>query len=107
MIRYTYALVSVLVLALAFTAGTFGDDKAPVAALPPHPLDSAFAKANTANDATNALLNDPLFKKAVQAAVKAKKDREAAIQKDKALIGPSPAQAARAAFLKVINNEKE
>ena len=51
----------------------------------------------------NGLLNNDLFKKAVQAAAKAKQDRKADMAKTP--IGPTPDQAARAAFLRVLNQE--
>jgi hypothetical protein len=79
------------------------DDKKPVGALMPLPIDKAFEKANGKDAITNALLNDPTFKKAVQAAAKAKADRIAAMKT--VPIGPTPEQAARAEFLRVLSGE--
>jgi hypothetical protein len=81
-------------------------EKPKVGALMPSPLDKAFEKGTTERDITTNLLNDPTYQKAVKEAVKAKKDREAAI-KGGAKIGPSPAQAARTAFLRVLQGEAE
>jgi hypothetical protein len=78
------------------------DDKAKVAALPPHPLDSAFAtRGNTTRDLTNGLLNNPMFQRAVAAALKAKQERQAQMRQTP--VGPTPEQAARQAFLETLN----
>lgn len=75
--------------------------KKAVAALPPHPLDGAFARPKI----TDGLLNNDLFKKAVQEAAKARKEQEERFKKNPGFAGPTPAQAARMKFLKVLNGE--
>jgi hypothetical protein len=82
------------------------EKKPMVGALPPHKLDKSFERANRPEDITNALLNDPLFQKAVQDAFKAGVDNQAARQKDPNLAGPTPAQAARQAFLRTLNDKE-
>jgi pyruvate/2-oxoglutarate dehydrogenase complex dihydrolipoamide acyltransferase (E2) component len=72
----------------------------PAQALPPHPLDAAFRRGFTPNDLTNGLLNNRLFQQAVQAAAKAKQD---AMRRPPGMVGPTPEQAARQAFLDVLN----
>jgi hypothetical protein len=96
MIGRIVSVVALLLVAAAMTVNA--QDKAKVAAQPPHPLDSAFRRGNTAHDLTNGLLNNDLFKKAVAAAAKAKQE---ALQKK--LVGPTPEQAARQAFLDTLN----
>jgi ABC-type sugar transport system substrate-binding protein len=94
---------ALMFVAVVMTAGAQdkGDPAKAVGALPPHPLDSAFGRGNTAYDMTNGLLNNDWFKDAVKAAEKAKRDRIAA--QAKTPIGPSPDQAARQAFLDALN----
>jgi hypothetical protein len=75
-------------------------------ALPPHPLDGAFARGNTPNDLTNGLLNNDLFKKAVAAAAKAKAETIAARRQNPNVGGPTPEQAARKKFLDMLNEGK-
>ena len=82
-------------------------DRAQVGALPPHPLDPAFEKGRSERDFDNALLNNPLFQKAVKEALKAKRDQEEAYRKDPKLRSSTPAQAARVRFLEVLRNEKK
>ena len=79
------------------------NDKPKVEGLPPSPLDKAFEKATTDRNITDNLINNDLFKKAVNAALKAKQDREQEMKKTP--IGPTPAQAARSAFLRTLQNE--
>jgi hypothetical protein len=108
-----FALVAVLVLpALLLSRLTGADDKPKasddndkpkVGAMAPSPLDKAFDKATTERNIVDNLINNDLFMKAVKAALKAKQDREQAMKKTP--IGPSPAQAARAAFLEALQNE--
>jgi hypothetical protein len=78
-------------------------DQPKVEAMPPHPLDKAFARGNTANDMTNGLLNNDWFKNAVKAAEKAKQERMAAVRQNPNMVGPTPDQAARQAFLDTLN----
>lgn len=103
-------------LALTLTCGAVtaekkddkkGDDKPKVTALPPHPLDAVFEKATTPRDVDNAILNNDLYKKAVASALKAKKEQEERFKKNPNLKDASPAQAARRAFLEVLNDEKK
>lgn len=89
----------------------FGDEKKveqpkAVQALPPLPIDAAFGKAKTAKELDEALLNDPTYKKAVAAALKAKKEQEDFFRKNKGAVGSSPAQAARVAFLATLSGEE-
>jgi outer membrane protein TolC len=78
-----------------------------VGALPPHPLDSAFENAKTARAIDEGLLNNPLFKKAVAEALKAKQEQEAKFKENPKLRDASPAQRARLKFLEVLNGEKK
>jgi len=73
------------------------------AALPPSPLDSPFEKATTEKAVAEGLLNNAQFKKAVKEALKAKQDQEKTIKNTPGFAGPTPAQAARVAFLKALN----
>lgn len=80
----------------------------PVTALPPHKLDKVFDKATSVKQVNEGLLNDPLFQKAVAEALKAKRAAEDNLKDGKPFAGPSPAQAARAKFLKVLaDGEKD
>ena len=101
---------AVLSLALAVTA-VFAQNQPPaqpkdqppqpkVTALPPHPLDTAFRRGNAPNEITNGLLNNRLFQQAVQAAARAKQE---AMRRPPGMVGPTPEQAARQAFLDVLN----
>ena len=109
-------LIATLVLAtfagiVSFNATSADDkpkaeDKKPlVGALPPHPLDGAFEKATTEKELKEALLNDPVYKKAILEALKAKQDVEAA-NRVRPIAGPSPASAARGAFLAALAGDK-
>ncbi len=91
---------------LAVSGGVWGEDKKPVTALPPHPLDGAFEKATTAKGIDEGLLNNPHFKNAVAAALKAKQDQEKEYREKKNLASSSPAQAARNAFLRALAGEE-
>jgi hypothetical protein len=82
-------------------------DKAKVGALPPHPLDPAFEKGRSERDFDNALLNNPLFQKAVKEALKAKRDQEEKYRQNPKLRDATPAQAARKRFLEVLLDEKK
>jgi hypothetical protein len=79
-----------------------GGDKPKAGALPPSPLDDAFARANTERGITNGLLNNEQFKRAVKAALKAKKDQEQWFKAHPDGVNSTPAQAAREAFLKTL-----
>ncbi len=83
------------------------EEKPNVSALPPHPLDGVFEKATTEKQVDEGLLNNPHFKKAVAAALKAKKDQEQRFRDNPKLKDASPAQAARRAFLEVLMNEEK
>lgn len=98
MVRRIASVFALLLLVMAFTANAQEKAKA----LPPHPLDSAFQRGTSANDLTNGLLNNQLFKQAVAAAAKAKQDRLAEMQRNKGMVGPTPEQAARQAFLNTL-----
>jgi hypothetical protein len=107
-----FALVAALVLPALLLSRLTGaddkpkasaDDKAQAGATAPSPLDKAFDKATTERNIVDNLINNDLFKKAVKAALKAKQDREQAMKKTP--IGPTPAQAARSAFLEALQNE--
>jgi len=106
-------MFAVLTLGLGTLAVVAGDKKveekkpAVVGEVAPHPLDIAFEKAKTAKELDNALLNDPTFKAAVKAALKAKADTEEAKKKNPNLVGPSPSRAARQKFLDVLNGIKD
>ncbi|VTR90828.1 unnamed protein product [Gemmata massiliana] len=102
------------ILACAMFALSFGpagaddkkkDEKPPVGALPPHSLDGVFVKVKTEKEITDTLINDATYKKAVAAALKAKKEKEEELKKNPKIVGPSPAAAARVAFLKVLAGE--
>jgi hypothetical protein len=100
-------LGAVLLLFTGGQARTDDKDKGPgVGALPPHALDNAFAKARTAQQIDEALLNHPLFQKAVKEALKAKQDREDEIKKNPKILAATPTQAARKKFLEILLNEK-
>lgn len=94
-----------LLFAFIFIASALADDKKPVSALPPHPLDNAFERCNSERDLTNALLNNQLYQRAVAEALKAKRAQEAMFKANPRYVGPSPAQAARVTFLEVLMNE--
>ena len=98
-------IVAGLVAAVLFVALANGDEKQNIEALPPHPLDAAFEKANNERAADNALLNNPLFQKAVKAALQAKADQEKRFRDNPKLKDASPAQKARQKFLEVLLNE--
>jgi hypothetical protein len=104
--KIAFAALAPLVFMGVSLAGADDKDKSKVAALAPHPLDKVFEKATTEKQVDEGLLNDELFKKAVTAALKAKKDQEQKYKDDPKLIGPTPAQAARVKFLEVLKNEK-
>jgi hypothetical protein len=93
-----------LAISPAQDTGKKKDDSPKVGALPPHPLDSLFQKANTPNDAGNGVLRSDIFKKACEAAMKAKKEQEELLKKNKGMVGPTPAQAARVKFLEVLSD---
>lgn len=95
-----------LAAALVLCSANAQENKA-VGALPPHPFDGLFEKKKGAGEIVNGLLNDPLFKKAVQAAVKARSEAEESLKKQPNLIGVNPSQAARVAFLQTLSNGKE
>jgi hypothetical protein len=103
-----------LALAVAFASAEAGDKgekkegKPPVVgALAPHPLDPAFEKAKTEREITNALLNDPLFQKAVKDALNAKRNIEEQRRKQPNFLSATPAQAARNAFLGALQGKKD
>src|SRR5262245_6030628 len=77
-------------------------DKGGVTALPPSPLDGAFEKATDEKGIDEGLLNNDLYKKAVKAALKAKKDMEQKYKDNPKLKAETPAQAARRAFLNTL-----
>lgn len=98
-------LVPVLFLLLASPMMASADEpKKPVAALPPHPLDGAFEKSKTAKGLLESLGEDKEFKAALDEAVKAYKETaekiDAIRKAGMSYAGPSPAQAARTAFLR-------
>jgi hypothetical protein len=102
----TLVLLAVFGLAWADDKPKADDkDKGKVNALAPHPLDKVFENATTIKQVNEGLLNDDLFKKAVTAALQAKKDQEQKYKDNPKLVGPSPAQAARVKFLEVLKNE--
>ncbi len=105
--RHLAALLALL--AFSFIGLTAADEKPkekpPVGALKPSPLDDAFEKAATERDINNALLNNDLYKKAVKAALEAKKKVEKDIKDNPRRAGATPAQAARAAFLRTLSGE--
>lgn len=82
------------------------EKKPAVGALPPNPLDAAFEKATTPKALDEALLNDPVYKAAIQEALKAKRGQEEFYKKNPGAVGPSPAQAARQKFLEVLTAGK-
>jgi hypothetical protein len=81
------------------------NDKPKVEALPPSPLDKAFDKAMTERNIVDNLINNDLFKKAVKAALKAKQDQVQWFKDHPNGASSTPAQAAREAFLKALQNE--
>jgi hypothetical protein len=99
------ALLSVAILLASSERATPQpkDKEAPkgVGEVAPHELDDVFEKG----DITTNLINHPLYKKAVKAALKAKQDREQDRKKNP--IGPSPARAARIKFLEVLLGEEK
>lgn len=97
-------LVYVLGLTMLVVAVVRAQNPPPkVGALPPHPLDGAFERGRNNNDLTNGLLNNPAFKRAVDAAAKAKLAQEKAFRDNPNLKAATPPQAARQAFLKALN----
>ena len=98
--------MKVLIAALAtFAVGSYlalADEPKPVGALPPLPIDKAFEKATTPKELDEALLNDAQYTKSIKAALKAKQAQEAFFRKNPKAVGPSPAQAARRAFLEIL-----
>ena len=76
---------------------------AAVMLLPPHPLDAVFA-ANTVRGVKEALLDNPLFRKAVKEALKTKVDHEEWVRTHPPVPGPSSTQLARQRFLEVLTN---
>lgn len=96
-------LVTILGLA-ALGANAVGQGQ-PVKALPPHPLDGAFGGPATAKGFNEALLNNDLYKKAIQAAIKAKLDMERQYRERPNLASSTPEQAARTEFLRVLADE--
>ena len=101
--------LALLGLAVAFASVSAAGDKKDgkdkgegVGALPPHPLDGAFERGFSPRDLTNGLLNNKHFQKAVEEAAKAKAEQEARLRKNPKLLDATPAQAARRAFLEVI-----
>jgi len=105
-----FVLAAVLLVLALMLGGLAGADDKPkdkdeppkVGALPPLPLDGAFEKATTVNGITDGLLNNDQFKKAVAAALKAKKDMEQRYKDNPKLAAQTPAQAARQAFLEAL-----
>lgn len=105
-----------LVLALLLVSGVVvvghaqppaEEPKQPARALPPNKLDEVFADATTEKQLTEALINNEVYKKAIKAALKAKKDAEADQKQNPTKAGPSPAQAARTTFLKVLSGKHD
>jgi len=80
------------------------EDRAPRTALPPHPLDWAFEEPKDISAITYRLLKDPLFKQAVENALKAKQETETKYKENPNLCAARPAQAARLAFLKTLQD---
>jgi hypothetical protein len=89
-----------------------GDKKAdtkkdePKGALPPHPLDDAF-KGNDEAAFMKAIQDSQIYRNAVKAALKAKKEQEDKFKKNPKLRDASPEQAARVKFLKVLSGEND
>jgi hypothetical protein len=100
-------MVGLLGLLLSVAVVSAKDEPGKVGALRAVPLDAAFVNGNNPRDITNALLNDPTFKKAVVAAAKAKADAVAAKAQNPKLMAATPEQAARVAFLKALDESKE
>lgn len=107
--------VAPVLLALVFPGFLNADEKKPdekkaekptAGALPPHPLDNAFERANTERDIDNALLNNDLYKKAMTEALKARRAQEEEFRKNPKLKDASPAQKARLKFLEVLQEGK-
>jgi hypothetical protein len=94
---------ALLILIGALVSGQADEKK--VAALPPHPLDSAFEKAKTEKAVNEGLLNNDHFKKAVREALKRKQEQEERFRKNPKLLDATPAQAARVKFLEVLMSE--
>jgi hypothetical protein len=69
-----------LILIGALVSGQADEKK--VAALPPHPLDSAFEKAKTEKAINEGLLNNDHYKKAVREALKRKQEQEEMFRKN-------------------------
>src|SRR5437763_3273653 len=95
MMGLTGLVVAVAVLNLAAQQPKVG-------AMAPHPLDGAFERGSTPDEFAKGLRENDFFKKAVAAAVKAKKESEER-SKEKPRAAPTPAQAARVAFLKALS----
>jgi hypothetical protein len=91
-----------LAIVIAFAAVYADDQPKKVGALPPHPLDLVFERANSVKAVNEGLLNNDLFKKAVIEALKAKREQEQRFRDNPRLMAASPAQAARQKFLEVI-----
>jgi hypothetical protein len=104
-----FFITACVAAAVATFGGVLAQEKAPpkVGALPPTAIDKAFEKATTEKQLNEALLNDPTYQKAVREALKAKKEVEDLKRKNPQMVGPSPAQAARTAFLRVLSGESE
>ena len=101
-----FALCGLLVGLAIVLATARADDRPKVGALPPHPLDSAFERAGSVKGANEGLLNNALFKKAVEEALKAKAEQEKRFRETPRLMAASPAQVARQKFLEVLMNEQ-
>jgi uncharacterized protein YbcC (UPF0753/DUF2309 family) len=108
--RRFLAMLALMAPVLLLAGLAVADDKdkdkgGPVAALAPSPLDGAFEKAMNTKEIDEGLLNNDLYKKAVKAALKAKQDQQKRYADDPKLVGPTPAQAARVAFLEALRGE--
>jgi hypothetical protein len=104
--KFATSLLGFSLACVLFASQGDAQDKKPPQALAPHPLDETFAKGMTQRDLTNALLNAKIFDSAMKNALKAKQDAEQLFRSKKDHVGPSPAQAARAAFLRTLLEEK-
>ena len=104
-------LFSVAVAVCLLTSPMDADDKpkpgGAVAALPPHPLDSAFEKGRTVKEIDEGLLNNEHYAKAVKEALKAKQAQEKRYKEIPNLRDASPSQVARRKFLEILLNEKQ
>src|SRR5262245_12946466 len=89
-------------LGLAIAVASANAQRRNVGFLPPSPLDAVFERANSEDAVNDELVKNDLYKKAVQAALKAKKEQEQRLRDNPKLVGPSPAQAARQMFLTVL-----